>query len=547
MIFGRFLIFALVALAWSIQARQAHACDSNMKYKEVDCELPEAGDSQECADFKALMQKAIDDYKADCQKAIQTAGQNGKKSCPNGQTCSNDGAGTTSGDAAGQVQALIKKLNDHHKKITDLRDKFGKGLDQKEHQACSNPNSCDRAFNPRKWGDGNDEDPSRSMPGKNSRLKRGMEVQQFRQRMRSQLEKAKKTRQPKSDITGTDADKSAFLARAAEIANSMNAFQAEVDRDIQKLQPTQRQLQQQARTNQDRSNKMGSDVTGGQGGGQQAGGQGQGSGGGQQGGGSGGGSGGGGSPSSPDSGISDAGVDPGGTSPTPENENPGSSTADGKNKGSDSSTADGKGGNGLVDIAPGNGTGGTNFVSGPFGSGGGHSGSSFGEEGNSRTNRLRSSKGGGVARTGSIGGGGGSFADSSGSSSPGEDGRGGEDVAGAAGGHGGIGGGGGGDEGGSGGETSDEVLSPFGKPLSDPKFSLAGSETDASVKDLMEDFDGEEAQGGFQGNRDLASGDVYDGIGERNGPSLFERTRAYYERCARNACVTRIKKKTSGG
>ncbi len=144
-----------------------------------------------------------------------------------------------------------------------------------------------------------------------------------------------------------------------------------------------------------------------------------------------------------------------------------------------------------------------------------------------------------AAKTGSVGGGGGGSGSGHGSEAPYAEVPPGLPAPGASGTTslgGGAGGGGGGED----------VLSPFGKPLSDPKFSLAGSETDASVKNMMDGF-GVNGEGGLEGERDPA-GDVADGIGERNGPSLFERAKMYHDRCAQKGCVTAFRRKlTSGG
>jgi hypothetical protein len=76
-------------------------------------------------------------------------------------------------------------------------------------------------------------------------------------------------------------------------------------------------------------------------------------------------------------------------------------------------------------------------------------------------------------------------------------------------------------------------------------FSMAQSETDAAVKEMMTEFEGtlgDEAGGGFRGVRHLAS------VGDRqlapeilaeDSSDLFLRTKEFYERCQRRGCVTR--------
>ncbi len=101
----------------------------------------------------------------------------------------------------------------------------------------------------------------------------------------------------------------------------------------------------------------------------------------------------------------------------------------------------------------------------------------------------------------------------------------------------------GGGGGGGGGSSDDDVLSPFGKPLDEPKFSLAGSETDASVKGLMGAFNGDNSS---QVSRDPAS-ELSDGIGEKNSVTLFERTRSCHERCIKKGCVSGLLKRKVNG
>ena len=74
----------------------------------------------------------------------------------------------------------------------------------------------------------------------------------------------------------------------------------------------------------------------------------------------------------------------------------------------------------------------------------------------------------------------------------------------------------------------------FAKALGDPKLALAGSETDASVKNMLGELSGEDGEAG----RDPASaGDYNDGIGERDTADLFERVHALHERCLQQGCV----------
>ncbi len=85
----------------------------------------------------------------------------------------------------------------------------------------------------------------------------------------------------------------------------------------------------------------------------------------------------------------------------------------------------------------------------------------------------------------------------------------------------------------SAGNNGDEVLSPFGKPLGNPKFALPGSETEASVKNMLSEF----SSGDTNGSREPAS-ELSGGISGRDSPSLFERCHEIHARCARKNCVS---------
>ena len=86
--------------------------------------------------------------------------------------------------------------------------------------------------------------------------------------------------------------------------------------------------------------------------------------------------------------------------------------------------------------------------------------------------------------------------------------------------------------GGGGGSSSSEFASPFGKPLSEPKMTLAGSETEALANNLVSDLMGGDV------NREPASEELGE-IGGINGASLFERVHGSLERCLRKGCIAR--------
>jgi hypothetical protein len=88
---------------------------------------------------------------------------------------------------------------------------------------------------------------------------------------------------------------------------------------------------------------------------------------------------------------------------------------------------------------------------------------------------------------------------------------------------------------GAGGSEGEGDFQAFGSSLGNPKVELSSSETDDSVKKLMEDFENSEGDG-----RDLASVMEGSGIGEIDGPSLFERLRQVHDRCMQRGCVSGI-------
>ncbi len=89
--------------------------------------------------------------------------------------------------------------------------------------------------------------------------------------------------------------------------------------------------------------------------------------------------------------------------------------------------------------------------------------------------------------------------------------------------------------------NTEESVTPFGKQLSGAKIALAGSETDASVKQLLNDFGVDKEAG--RGPASQSSPE----IGSQDGPSLFERTHATHKRCAKSGCVTLAGKERTGG
>lgn len=67
-------------------------------------------------------------------------------------------------------------------------------------------------------------------------------------------------------------------------------------------------------------------------------------------------------------------------------------------------------------------------------------------------------------------------------------------------------------------------------------FSLQGSETDASVQEMVREFEGQLAA-----ERGLASENTQsepDGIGEENGANLFSRMKDVFDRCLKRGCVS---------
>jgi len=269
-------------------------------------------------------------------------------------------------------------------------------------------------------------------------------------------------------------------------------------------------------------------------------------GGGDKGGGSGGGDPGGGSPQA----STNQGAPGGGTSPTPDNSNPGNSNSANNSASGNGGANNGNGGPGSPSgLAGGSGTNTntntniSNLLTNPLGNSPatnplGASASAFGNSSTSANgSSFVSGRSGAKAAVGKAGGGaggsagGGASLDAKNDSAKGANGVGVEGVNGA----------GSGTNSASGGGSSgggDEVLSPFGKPLGDPKFNLAGSETDASVKNMMGDL-GENGSGVGEADREPAA-DVTDGIGEKNSTDLFERVHYYHEYCAKKSCVSAL-------
>lgn len=485
------------------------------------CQVTYAKVSQACQDFTQITSHAVQKYRADMAEFCRFVKDSATNACRDRQRCQQVDTAKLTGGAADRLQNLIRALEGYRAEVDKAKEKLMDELEEHEKKACESEGTCKLAY--RNMGDPNTERPRRA--------------EQERNKLRDRIQGTIGKESP-STITGAPRNNSRVLGDLEDIANSMSSFQKEVSSDISKLRPRAQQLRQQQRTANERAQGLDnnkSDITGGQPQ-QQAGGS--------PGGGSpGGGSPAGGSPSASPSSITDP-TNPGGTSPTPGSLNEGTQFADDSEKDKKGPSTLGPNGPGLGDLTPGKGgKPGTTVAAGPGALP--VTGTSYSPEG-SDAYRLNQTRNAGAAKVG-LPGSGGSLADGSGASSTGPGGgdsaKGGAaavDSGGAYSGGGGDGGGGGG-----GGGGADEVLSPFGQPLGDPKIALAGSETDASVKNLVDGFDpGGEA--GSEGSRELAS-EGEDGIGERNGPSLFDRARAFYDRCARNACVSAFRRKTSGG
>lgn len=80
------------------------------------------------------------------------------------------------------------------------------------------------------------------------------------------------------------------------------------------------------------------------------------------------------------------------------------------------------------------------------------------------------------------------------------------------------------------------MLTGTTKLSSGSNFSLQGSETDASVQEMVREFEGQLAA-----ERGLASEDLQsepDGIGEENGANLFSRMKGVFDRCLKRGCVS---------
>lgn len=86
---------------------------------------------------------------------------------------------------------------------------------------------------------------------------------------------------------------------------------------------------------------------------------------------------------------------------------------------------------------------------------------------------------------------------------------------------------------------AEDSIPAFGKSLNGTGISLAGSETEASVKAMLRDF-------GADALRAPAS-TLSSEIGAENGLSLFERCRATHRRCEKNGCVGSVERKGAGG
>jgi|GEM_PF-3724891 len=89
--------------------------------------------------------------------------------------------------------------------------------------------------------------------------------------------------------------------------------------------------------------------------------------------------------------------------------------------------------------------------------------------------------------------------------------------------------------------NADESLKAFGKELGAGNIALAGSETDASVKAMLNELGVEKDLARKPASQQNAE------IGSKDGPSLFERCHETHRRCAKSGCVSQAGKERTGG
>lgn len=516
------LVFAFFLVVLSADAHGAAApCTEpeHLKEKEkapkLECEGLEKLAVYNCLDAKKAMEASISSYRAKIKSPCATAAKTcTQKSCMAARAAETERARK---DIEALKADLAKKRND----ITEAKKKIKNELESPKlvEKTTHSPE------NGKSWhGD--------KFPKKKEDLETG----------RKTLRETFATISGRIDPSGTASvrksesddkvDQSALLGEAVRAIDAMSAFQREIDQETKRLDDLSKKFKANSDSLASRATDMGPVKEGAKEGGpanpppgqqakpaEQAGGSPAGGGGSPAGGGS---------PEGSPSTLSDAAYpDENGTSPTAASVKA-DQTADKSEKiGSQSEKLAEP-----LSIEPGKSAAPLTAGSGEF-AGSTASSNSTGSSNGGFSSRLRAAL---AAKADSLESGGSSMAGSGGEKNDKEGKSAAVSSGGSSGGSGG--GGGGGDYGGS-----DDVLSPFGKPLSDPKFSLAGSETDSSVKNMMEDFgEGEEEEG----NRDPAS-DVADGIGERNGPSLFERAKVYHDRCAERGCVTAARRKQTVG
>ncbi len=81
--------------------------------------------------------------------------------------------------------------------------------------------------------------------------------------------------------------------------------------------------------------------------------------------------------------------------------------------------------------------------------------------------------------------------------------------------------------------SAEDAVAAFQGGLSGASVSLAGSETDASVKAMLEELNASDP------NKSRGPASVQSsGIGAEDGPTLFERSHAAHKRCQKNGCVS---------
>jgi len=491
-----------------------------MKPVATECEVIEAGTSDACTTFKNTVNESFEKFSAEmgiyCVEAAKAANA-ASTDRQQGQQTDNQAMTANSAASLDRLKSALKTFN---AQIDEAKKKLKSEIEKESDQACAKgASNCTNAFKNYSKSNGYDETTRYHAVEREKR--------KIAQQIKTGLSKP-------SDITGTEKTELAgsLLKQQAEIANAMNKFQREITAEIEHLNPIANELKRQSKVSEDRSNQLASQSENPSGGQQSAGASPA------AGGGSGSGSGGGGEGSGEQpaqSNLTDAAY-PGdnGTAPTPESKN---QNAGAINNNETAGIKTDIGGVSIGGTDPKTNIGADNAVQSgenfEYSSGG----ASTLPEG-SLASKLRKAL---AAKTGALSSDGGPGIQIGGSNKEPEKKSSAAPVSAANSAGAGSSGGGGGDGGGS-----EDVLSPFGKPLSDPKFSLAGSETDASVRGMMGNLGSEEDNGTGEEGRDPAS-DVADGIGERNGPTLFERVKQYNERCAKRSCVSAAKRRLTVG